>query len=140
MYSGGLEEIPRRALELVDEFVSKEEPITTLFYYIPRVSVRRDRPRRGSPRYRMQVPFFAFGPGDSVLQGQSSDLSRDGMSGVLQGAREPGTLVRLEIRLPSEVAVHTRAIVRHKVGARYGFQFLDPTTIEIQSIKSFPTA
>src|SRR6476620_9354651 len=37
MYSAALEEIPGRVLELVDEFVSKQEPISSLVYYIPRV-------------------------------------------------------------------------------------------------------
>lgn len=46
MYSGALEKIPNRVLEMVDEFVSKQEPVSNLMHYIPLVVARADRPRR----------------------------------------------------------------------------------------------
>lgn len=139
MYSGALEDIPSRVLELVDEFISKQEPFTNLLYQIPRVVVRGDRPRRGSPRYRIRLPFVVWEgqatTGRSELfHGESSDLGEGGMRGVLEGEVPVLETVRVHLVLPTTM-LETRAAIRHRSGQSYGFQFLDLTAPQREAIK-----
>ena len=137
MYSGALEDIPSRVLELVDEFISKQEPFTNLLYHIPRVVVRGDRPRRGSPRYRIRVPFVLWegqAPESQVFYGESSDLGEGGMAGVVEGDLNLSRAVRLRLVFPN-ATLDTRAGIRHRSGQSYGFQFLDLTPPQREIIK-----
>jgi DNA-binding response OmpR family regulator len=138
MYSGALEKVPARVLELVDEFVSKQEPISNLVHYIPRVVARADRPRRALQRHRIQVPFLVIDDvaGGVVIHGESLDLSEAGMGGVVHTELSAGRVVRLEIAVPPAAALCTHATVRYKTGARHGFQFLDLTTTQAKSIRA----
>ena len=138
MYSAALEEIPGRVLELVDEFVSKQEPISSLVYHIPRVGLGPSRPRRISPRHPFHVPFLVLDEGLAnglVLHGESIDLSEDGIGGTLDGQLPAGKVVRLQISLAAEAAVAARASVRYRAGARHGFKFLELTRSQLQSIR-----
>lgn len=138
MYSGALEEVPQRVLDLVDEFVSKQEPLSSLVYLIGRIIGGPPRPRRGLPRYPFRVPFLALkdeSAGDTVFSGESIDLSEGGMGGILEGDLPTGRVVQLQLALGSELAVGMRATVRYRVGAHYGFQFTDLTPAQRQSIR-----
>lgn len=138
MYSGALEEVPPRVLDLVDEFVSKQEPLSSLVHLIARLIVGPPRPRRGLPRFPFRVPFLALDDGavgHVVFSGESSDLSEGGMGGILDGDLPTGRVVHLQIALGSELAVGMRAAVRYRVGAQYGFQFIDLTPAQRQSIR-----
>jgi CheY-like chemotaxis protein len=137
MYSGALEDIPSRVLELVDEFISKQEPFTNLLHQIPRVVVRRDRPRRGSPRYRIRLPFVVWeGEATSrqVLYGETSDLGEGGIGGMVEGDLPLSEAVRLHLMF-GNAALQTRGTVRHRSGQFYGFQFLDLTPEQRETIK-----
>jgi len=137
MYSAALEDIPSRALELVDEFISKQEPFTNLLYQIPRVVVRRDRPRRASPRYRIRIPFVlrpGQAPEGQVLHGESSDLGEGGLGGMVAGELAVLQPVRLQLTL-HEKAIETRCAVRHRSGQFYGFQFLELTPQQREAIR-----
>jgi CheY-like chemotaxis protein len=137
MYSGALEQVPDTILELVDEFVSKQEPISTLLYHIPRVVLRGQRARRAFPRYSTQVSFVVIDshePGDNIFRGESTDLSEGGIGGILDGELPPGTLVRLQLVLP-DASIDTRAAVRHRIGQHHGFQFLQLTTTQREVIR-----
>jgi CheY-like chemotaxis protein len=137
MYSGALEQVPDGVLELVDEFVSKQEPISTLLYHIPRVALRARRAPRAFPRYSVQISFFVIdsdGLGDIVFCGESTDLSEGGIGGVLDGEVPAGKLVRLQLVLP-DASIDTDAAVRHRLGQRHGFQFLHLTVREREAIR-----
>jgi DNA-binding response OmpR family regulator len=136
MYSGVLEKIPARVLELVDEFVSKQEPVASLVHYIPLVVARADRPRRASARHHVQVPFLVFEDvvGGIIIHGESRDLSEAGLGGVLDAELPTGSVVRLEIAVPADFKVGTRATVCYKTGSRHGFQFLDLSTAQQQVV------
>lgn len=137
MYSGALEDIPSRVLELVDEFISKQEPFSNLVHQIPRVVVRRDRPRRASPRYRICVPFVLWegqAPENQVFYGESSDLGEGGMAGVVEGELAVSQAVRLRLVFPN-TTLDTRAGIRHRSGQSYGFQFVDLTPPQREVIK-----
>ena len=137
MYSGVLEDIPSRVLELVDEFISKQEPFTNLLHQIPRVVVRRDRPRRGSPRYRVRIPFVVWeGEATSrqVLYGETTDLGEGGVGGLVEGELPVSKTLRLHLMLGT-ATFQARGAVRHRSGQFYGFQFLDLTPDQRQMIK-----
>jgi hypothetical protein len=55
------------------------------------------------------------------LEGMSVELSQSGMSAMVQGALRPGDVVRLQ----PVTGVTTAAVVRHKLGMLYGFEFLE---------------
>jgi CheY-like chemotaxis protein len=136
MFSAALEQIPARVLELVDEFVSKQEPISTLLYYVLRVSVKPQKPRRAFPRFPVRVPFSVFDDEGGVLfRGESNSLSEGGMGGLIDGQLAPGKIVHLQLELPSDVSLRPRASVRYSAGAHHGFEFLDITSTELQSIR-----
>jgi CheY-like chemotaxis protein len=136
MYSAALEQIPARVLALVDEFVSKQEPISTLLYYVPRVSVKPQEPRRAFPRYPVHVPFAVVNDAGGVLfRGESNSLSEGGVGGFIDGQLPPGKLVRLQLKLTSDVSLHPRASVRYSIAAHHGFEFLDLTITQLQSIR-----
>jgi len=86
---------------------------------------------RRYPRYpmdvRMNVEVFRAG-NMSYFWGRSTELGLDGIGGTLTGDLEPGEVVSMEFPLPlNPFPVKLRAIVRHRIGLHYGFEFLTPT-------------
>jgi len=57
----------------------------------------------------------------ACLDGISVELSQSGMSAMIRGALTPGDVVRLQ----PVSGVTTAAVVRHKLGMLYGFEFLE---------------
>jgi hypothetical protein len=57
----------------------------------------------------------------ACLDGVSVEISQSGMSAMIQGSLRPGDVVRLQ----PVVGVDTSAVVRHKLGLLYGFEFLE---------------
>jgi hypothetical protein len=51
----------------------------------------------------------------------SVELSESGMSAMIRGVLQPGDVVRLQ----PVAGVITAAVVRHKLGMLYGFEFLE---------------
>lgn len=141
MYSAALEEVPAKVLELVDEFISKQEPFSNLVYHLAKVAVRPNRPRRAFPRYPVQTSFLIIddeAPANAVSYGESSDLSEGGMGGILEQKLDLPLqrVVLLRVTLSAETALTTRASLRHRAGARHGFQFLDLTAAQLQIVRS----
>src|SRR5580658_6692787 len=77
--------------------------------------------RRRHPRYRFSEPMKVCCQDGACLDGMSVELSQSGMSAMIQGALKPGDVVRLQ----PVTGVNTAAVVRHKLGMLYGFEFLE---------------
>jgi CheY-like chemotaxis protein len=140
MYSAALEEVPAKVLELVDEFISKQEPFSNLVYHLAKVAVRPNRPRRALPRYPVRTSFLVIDevPANAVSYGESSDLSEGGMGGLLEQKLDLPLqrVVLLRVTLSAENALTMRASLRYRAGARHGFQFLDLTAAQLRMIRS----
>ena len=76
--------------------------------------------RRRHPRYRFSEPMKVRCQDGACLDGISVEISQSGMSGMIQGLLRPGDVVRLQ----PVTDVITAAVVRHKLGLLYGFEFL----------------
>lgn len=77
--------------------------------------------RRRHPRYRFSEPMKVCRQDGACLDGVSVELSQSGMSAMIRGALTPGDVVRLQ----PVTGVNTAAVVRHKLGMLYGFEFLE---------------
>jgi hypothetical protein len=77
--------------------------------------------RRRHARYRFSEPMKVCCQNGACLDGMSVELSQSGMSAMIQGALKPGDVVRLQ----PVTGVNTAAVVRHKLGMLYGFEFLE---------------
>src|SRR5579862_9537232 len=77
--------------------------------------------RRRHPRYRFSEPMKVCCQDGAYLDGMSVELSQSGMSAMIQGPLKPGDVVRLQ----PVTGVTTAAVVRHKLGMLYGFEFLE---------------
>jgi hypothetical protein len=77
--------------------------------------------RRRHPRYRFSEPMRVCRQDGASLEGISVEISQSGMSAMIQGPLKPGEVVRLQ----PVTGVVTVAVVRHKLGMLYGFEFLE---------------
>jgi PilZ domain len=77
--------------------------------------------RRRHPRYRFSEPMKVCCSDGACLDGMSVEISQSGMSGMVQGSLLPGDVVRLQ----PVTGVIAAAVVRHKLGMLYGFEFLE---------------
>ena len=77
--------------------------------------------RRHAPRYRFSEPMKVCCQDGACLDGISVEISLRGMSAVVRGVLRPGDVVRLQ----PVTGVVTSAVVRHKLGMLYGFEFLE---------------
>lgn len=76
--------------------------------------------RRRHSRYRFSEPMKVCRQDGACLDGISVELSQSGMSAMIRGTLTPGDVVRLQ----PVSGVTTAAVVRHKLGMLYGFEFL----------------
>ncbi|MFZ3263608.1 MAG: TonB family protein [Terriglobales bacterium] len=85
-------------------------------------------PRRGSPRYPVNVAFDVIALRSGVpenLPGRCTDLSEGGVGGMVAGELASGQQVAVELRLPNVgVPVRARALVRYHGRLRCGFEFV----------------
>lgn len=86
---------------------------------------------RRFPRFavdtRLQVRMFQSGEFQSCW-GRSTEFGQDGVGATLTGELQLGEIVSLEIPLPvGSYLLKVRAIVRHRQGLHYGFEFLTLT-------------
>jgi len=85
-------------------------------------------PRRGSPRYPVNVAFDVIALRSGVpenLPGRCTDLSEGGVGGMVAGDLASGQQVAVELRLPNVgVPVRARALVRYHGRLRCGFEFM----------------
>ena len=77
--------------------------------------------RRRHTRYRFSEPMKVCLQDGGCLDGMSVEISQSGMSGMIEGLLSPGDVVHLQ----PVTGVTTAAVVRHKLGMLYGFEFLE---------------
>ena len=77
--------------------------------------------RRRHLRYRFSEPMKVCRQDGASFEGISVEISQSGMSAMIQGPLKPGEVVRLQ----PVTGVVTAAVVRHKLGMLYGFEFLE---------------
>jgi hypothetical protein len=86
--------------------------------------------RRQRPRYRYSVPMTIRFADGSAARGMSVEISESGLSAMADGLLTVGDTVELEPvageRMP--------ALVRHKLGQLYGFEFVGPSEEQIRRI------
>ena len=141
MYSGALEELPDRALEFVDEFVSKQEPFSNLLFHITNVRLRAHRRKRAFLRHPISLSFLVIydeAPGSAVFYGESKDMSEGGIGGILDEELEMPVdgKVLLRLAISSQNTLTAGALLRHRAGRRCGFQFAGLTPAQLQTIRT----
>ena len=91
--------------------------------------------RRYTVDMRVQAQVFRAGALNTAW-GRSWEMGEDGMSGTLTAEMEPGDVVSLEFTLPnSREPMRVRAVVRHRTGYRYGFEFLTVTDVQREQMR-----
>lgn len=95
--------------------------------------------RRLFPRFainaRMQVRMFQGGEFHNCW-GHSTEIGQDGVGATLTGELEIGEIISLEMPLPlSPYPLKVRAIVRYRLGLRYGFEFLTLTDHQRDTVR-----
>jgi hypothetical protein len=77
-------------------------------------------------RFRADVKVEVLVAGDAQpRRGHSSDLSEGGLGGIMVAELRLGDTVTLEISGPPLLRpIRVQAVVRNRLGYRYGFQFL----------------
>jgi c-di-GMP-binding flagellar brake protein YcgR len=86
--------------------------------------------RRKNPRYWLCVPLTIRSGGGSDIRGLSVEISEGGMSAMASEPLKVGERVELE---PVEGG-RVSALVRHKLGQMYGFEFVDLSAEHAQRI------
>ncbi|MGA7358009.1 MAG: PilZ domain-containing protein [Candidatus Sulfotelmatobacter sp.] len=100
-----------------------------------------DRRRRRHPRYRGDFRVSVthlLGDEYQKLEGHCRDLSAAGIGIILAAELDGGEVVGLSFLLPE--AAHpwdVRAVVRHRRGCQYGFEFLSLTQEQRDLLESF---
>ena len=93
------------------------------------VSFRR-RAQRANPRFVFSGRVMLFeAERTEVTAGRALGISLSGLAAVLPRDLSLGQTVELEFVFPlSSDALHLRAIVRNRIGDRYGFEFVSLST------------
>jgi len=89
-----------------------------------------DRRRRRHPRYRTNFPVTVGLLLDNTyqrLEGHCRDLSEAGIGILLAAELSGGEVASLNFSLPNSGPWELRAVVRHRRGYHYGFEFLSPS-------------
>jgi PilZ domain len=77
--------------------------------------------RRHRPRYRFSAPMKISGADGVVITGISVEMSESGISVMVGGVLKVGERVELEPVAGGKAS----ALVRHKLGQLYGFEFVE---------------
>jgi hypothetical protein len=91
---------------------------------------RHTEDRRRHPRYRFNVPIAIRIADGSAKTGMTLEISASGISVMTADSLRVGDTVELEPVAGSKAL----ALVRHKAGTLYGFEFLNLTTEQGESI------
>ena len=86
--------------------------------------------RRRSPRYWLSTLMTIHAPDGSAVSGLSVEISAGGMSAMSSAPLNPGETVELELVEGGRVS----AVVRHKLGQMYGFEFVQLSTEQARRI------
>jgi hypothetical protein len=100
-----------------------------------------DRRLRRYPRYRcdfaVEVTLFA-GKNYQKLNAHCKDLSEAGIGTIIATELASGEVVSLSFSLPGSIEFcDVRAVLRHRRGYHYGFEFLSLGLEQIGALKSF---
>jgi hypothetical protein len=88
------------------------------------VSVRPDGPdRRRRPRYLFSAAMTIRSADGKAMPGISVEISESGLSAMVSGLLRTGEMVELE----PVAGGRTKALVRHRLGRLYGFEFVKLT-------------
>jgi len=100
-----------------------------------------DRGRRRFPRYRAEfsVVVTLFSASDRQrLDAYSKDISQAGMGLLVAAEMTMGEVVSLAFSLPNSPNVwEIRAVLRHRRGYHYGFEFLSPSDQQNAALAGF---
>jgi c-di-GMP-binding flagellar brake protein YcgR len=95
-----------------------------------RSSPSPERRRRRHPRYRTNFPVtlgLLVQNDYQRLEGHGRDLSEAGIGILLAAELASGEVVSLSFSLPNIGQWEVRAVLRHRRGYQYGFEFLSLT-------------
>jgi hypothetical protein len=79
--------------------------------------------RRGSTRFKLEVPLKIRCQTGEVVQGRTVEISESGISAIVPLGMIVGQSVELTFELPSG-PISVQAVVRNNCAFRYGFQFI----------------
>jgi len=100
-----------------------------------------DRRRRRYPRYRCDfavVVTLLAGKTYQKLNAHCKDLSEAGMGAIVAAELTSGEVVSLIFSLPGSVdSWEVRAVLRHRRGYHYGFEFLSLEQERADILKTF---
>jgi len=100
-----------------------------------------NRLRRRYPRYRCEFPvavsLFA-GDGRQQLNAHCRDISEAGIGVLIAAELSPGDVASLTFTLPGITeAWEARAVLRHRRGFHYGFEFLSLSSQQIKLLQGY---
>ena len=100
-----------------------------------------DRRHRRYPRYRCDfavVLTLLAGKNYQKLNAHCKDLSEAGMGTIIAAELTSGDVVSLSFSLPGSIELwEVRAVLRHRRGYHYGFEFLSLAVERIDVVKNF---
>jgi len=100
-----------------------------------------NRLRRRYPRYRCEFPVAVSlfcGDGHQQLNAHCRDLSEAGIGVLLAAELPPGEVVSLTFALPGgSESWEVRAVLRHRRGFHYGFEFLSISAQQARTLKGY---
>ena len=100
-----------------------------------------ERRRRRHPRYRTNFPVavkLLAGENYQRLEGHCKDLSRAGIGILIAAELSHGEVVSLNFSLPgSAQSQELRAVLRHRRGYHYGFEFLSLSRDQEENLVQF---
>lgn len=128
---------------LANGFIYAREPHSAFIAAIERALDRTPSKllvTRSIHRHAVRVPLIVQVLRSGVttrLHGTSADLSERGIGGNLKAQLTPGEMVKVEFPLPtSSNDIQAYAIVRHREGEFYGFEFLSVDDKSLENIRS----
>jgi CheY-like chemotaxis protein len=136
--------VPETAAQKADGLIHKGAPTSELVAMLSQFAGPPSQLRwplaRLAPRYPVVTPVHVsvFRSGQPFSsQGESTDLGETGMGLVLHTNLQPGEFVSLRFTVPTHSDdLVIRAVVRHRVGDHYGFEFIDPSRQQVEAIRS----
>lgn len=92
---------------------------------------------RRYPRYDLETELRAtfLSTEHGEMHGRSLNINEGGIAGLFATGWDVGTPVNLQFSVPvATMPVHIRGVVRNRTGYRYGFEFVDLTPEQRETI------
>jgi hypothetical protein len=84
--------------------------------------------KRRHQRFKLDTTIAVHARRSGAVQGSTVDISESGIAAILKGEVQIGEIVELVFSLPFG-SITAFAVVRNRTAFRYGFEFLDPSSI-----------